>query len=307
MHILVATDREVLVIDVERGTPALARGIDDRPTCLAADVLVRGRAWCGTHRGGVFRSDDGGRTWQPIGLAGRLIMAVAASSAERDVVWAGTEPSEVWRSGDAGNSWEQTSDLTTLPSSSRPARSCPRSMVAAHGATVFRVDRGTPTSSAFIARLPILCASRPAMDITRVTTPAPRGTRPVPASRSATCAAWRLIRSNLMSSSYQPPPDHTPRTSPVARMADCTGVLRVSAGSACATAGRSHPAQSPPCLAPARRWRNCGPRMNVACTSRMTAGRVGGAWPAMQRRRSTCEALCLCANVQSGALPHRRQ
>ena len=117
MHILVATDREVLVIDVERGTSALARGIDDRPTCLAADVLVRGRAWCGTHRGGVFRSDDGGRTWQPIGLAGRLIMAVAASSAERDVVWAGTEPSEVWRSGDAGNSWEQTSDLTTLPSS----------------------------------------------------------------------------------------------------------------------------------------------------------------------------------------------
>jgi hypothetical protein len=45
-------------------------------------------------------------------------MAVAASSAERDVVWAGTEPSEVWRSGDAGNSWEQTSDLTTLHSSS---------------------------------------------------------------------------------------------------------------------------------------------------------------------------------------------
>ena len=30
-----------------------------------------------------------------------------------------------------------------------------------------------------------------------------------------------------MSSSYQPPPDHTPRTSPGARMADCTGVLRV--------------------------------------------------------------------------------
>jgi hypothetical protein len=45
-------------------------------------------------------------------------MAVAASSAKRDVVWAGTEPSEVWRSGDAGNSWKQTSDLTTLHSSS---------------------------------------------------------------------------------------------------------------------------------------------------------------------------------------------
>jgi photosystem II stability/assembly factor-like uncharacterized protein len=66
----------------------------------------------------VFRSDDGGRFWQSVGLAGRLIMTVTGSPAERDVVWAGTEPSEVWRSGDAGNSWDQTSSLETLPSSS---------------------------------------------------------------------------------------------------------------------------------------------------------------------------------------------
>jgi photosystem II stability/assembly factor-like uncharacterized protein len=118
MQLLLATDREILVIDAERGTSAPSRGIADPPTCLAADEVVHGRAWCGTHRGGVFRSDDGGRSWQPVGLAGRLIMAVAASRAARDVVWAGTEPSEVWRSGDAGNTWEQTSDLTTLRSSS---------------------------------------------------------------------------------------------------------------------------------------------------------------------------------------------
>jgi photosystem II stability/assembly factor-like uncharacterized protein len=118
MQILIATDREVVVIDVERGTSAPAHGIGDRPTCLTADALVPGRAWCGTHRGGVFRTDDGGRSWQSVGLAGgRLIMAVTASPAGRDVVWAGTEPSEVWRSGDAGNSWEQTRSLETLPSS----------------------------------------------------------------------------------------------------------------------------------------------------------------------------------------------
>ncbi len=103
MSILVATDREVVVVDVERGATAPAHGIGDRPTCLAADPLVHGRAWCGTHRGGVFRSDDGGRSWQPVGLAGQLIMAVTASPAERDVVWVGTEPSEVWRSEDAGH------------------------------------------------------------------------------------------------------------------------------------------------------------------------------------------------------------
>src|SRR5919109_5564135 len=76
MPILVATDREVVVIDVERGTSTSAQGISDRPTCLAADPLVQGRAWCGTHRTGVFRSDDGGASWRPVGLAGRLIMSV---------------------------------------------------------------------------------------------------------------------------------------------------------------------------------------------------------------------------------------
>jgi photosystem II stability/assembly factor-like uncharacterized protein len=118
MQILVATDREVLAIDAERGTSTLSHGLADRPTCLAADTLVRGRAWCGTHRRGVVRTDDGGRSWQPVGLSGRLIAAVAASSAARDLVWAGTEPSELWRSEDAGNTWEPTSDLTALPSSS---------------------------------------------------------------------------------------------------------------------------------------------------------------------------------------------
>ncbi len=118
MPILVATDREVLVIDVERGTSAPTHGLGGGPTCLAADPLVRWRVWCGTHRDGMFRSDDGGRSWQSVGLAGRLIMAVTASPVEPDVVWVGTEPSEVWRSGDAGSTWQQTSRLDTLSSSS---------------------------------------------------------------------------------------------------------------------------------------------------------------------------------------------
>jgi ligand-binding sensor domain-containing protein len=118
MPVLVASDREVVVIDIERGTAAPAHGIGDRPACLAGDPRVHGRVWCGTRRGGVFRSDDGGTSWQPVGLAGRLTTAVIASATERDVVWVGTEPSEVWRSGDAGKTWEQTSSLQTLSSSS---------------------------------------------------------------------------------------------------------------------------------------------------------------------------------------------
>jgi ligand-binding sensor domain-containing protein len=115
--LLVATDREVLVVNVERGASAQAHGISDRPTCLAADSLVHGCAWCGTH-GGVFRSDDGGTSWQAVGLAGKLVMTVAASPVQQDLVWVGTEPSEVWRSEDAGNTWEQTSRLERLLSAS---------------------------------------------------------------------------------------------------------------------------------------------------------------------------------------------
>src|SRR5262249_10231196 len=109
---------EVIVIDVERDTSASAQGISDRPTCLAADALVHGRAWCGTHRDGVFRTDDGGRSWRSVRLAGRLIMTIAASPVEREVVWVGTEPREVWRWANAGTTWEPTSRLETLPSAS---------------------------------------------------------------------------------------------------------------------------------------------------------------------------------------------
>jgi photosystem II stability/assembly factor-like uncharacterized protein len=117
MTVLVATDSQVIVFDTEKGTADAATGIRDRPTCLVADPLVRGRAWCGTQSGGIFRTVDGGRTWDAAGMEGRRMMAVAASPVEPDLVWAGTEPSEVWRSGDGGDSWEQTSSLDTLPSS----------------------------------------------------------------------------------------------------------------------------------------------------------------------------------------------
>src|ERR1700730_4468289 len=98
MLILVATDREVVVVDVGRGTGAPAHGIDGRPTCLTTDPLVQDRAWCGTHRDGVFRSEDGGRSWQSVGLAGPLIMAVSGRPAEQDLVWVGTQRGEGGRS-----------------------------------------------------------------------------------------------------------------------------------------------------------------------------------------------------------------
>jgi photosystem II stability/assembly factor-like uncharacterized protein len=119
MTILVATGTSVLRCDVDRGTMTPATGLDgQRPTCLVGDPRVPGRAWCGTHRGGVFRSDDAGESWRPLGLDDLRITAVAASPAEDGVVWVGTEPSDVWRSDDAGATWQRTRRLDELPSSS---------------------------------------------------------------------------------------------------------------------------------------------------------------------------------------------
>ena len=135
MPILVATDREVVLMNVDRGASTPAHGIGGRPTCLSADPLVQGRAWCGTNRNGVFRTDDGGRSWQSVGLAGPLIMAVSASPIDRDVVWVGTEPSAVWRSEDAGTTWVLSAE-TGYSSRSLDCVSSARS-----GTTVGR-DRG---------------------------------------------------------------------------------------------------------------------------------------------------------------------
>ena len=325
MLLLVATDREVVVVDVERGAGAPAHGISGRPTCLTADPLVHGRAWCGTHRDGVFRSDDGGRSWQSVGLAGRLIMAVTASPADRDVVWVGTEPSEVWRSRDAGNTWEQTSKLETLPSSSEwsfPPRPDTHHVrwIACHpiepdrlwvaieaGALVSTIDGGRTWSDrvpggpwdthelAINPKAPDTLRVSAGDGYSRVTMPVPRGARRPTASRSAICAVWRSIAEQpevvVVSASSGP----TPCTWLAARMAGCIAVSLESVGSASATAGRNQPAPSRLCSAPARKAESCGPRMSAACTVRMMAGRVGAARSAMPRPHSIYAASRWCS------------
>lgn len=118
MVILVATQSEVLAVESDRAAIRPVRGLEDRlPTCLASGARARSRAWCGTDRGGVFRSDDDGASWQAAGLRDQRITAIAADPGEADAVWVGTEPSAVWYSGDGGSSWERTRNLDALPSS----------------------------------------------------------------------------------------------------------------------------------------------------------------------------------------------
>lgn len=94
------------------------------PECVAADPHRPGRVYCGTWGGGLWRSDDAGRTWEPVGpgIAHGEVMAVAVGPAEPGqrfgVVYAGTEPSAVFRSDDAGETWRELSGLRALRSAS---------------------------------------------------------------------------------------------------------------------------------------------------------------------------------------------
>lgn len=91
---------------------------DHRPECVAVAADRASRIFCGTFGDGLFRSTDGGETWDPVG-AGVLhddVMSIAISPHDPDTVWAGTEPSAVYRSTDGGETWEERPGLTALPS-----------------------------------------------------------------------------------------------------------------------------------------------------------------------------------------------
>jgi hypothetical protein len=122
--LIVATERALLIARHASGW-SVERHLQDRsPECVAVDPHQPSRVYCGTSGDGLWRSDDAGRTWEPVGLGVSHpdITAVAVSPAERGrrfgVVYAGTEPSAVFRSDDGGDTWRELSGLRTLGSAS---------------------------------------------------------------------------------------------------------------------------------------------------------------------------------------------
>ena len=339
MQILVATDREVLVIDVERGTSAPARGIGDRPyvpgsgragsrACMVWHPpwrRVQERRWRKVLATDRSRGPaDYGRRCELRG-AGRR---VGRHRAERSVALRGCREFL----GANQQTW------TTLPSSSewsfppRPETHHVR-WIACHpleperlwvaieaGALVSTIDGGRTWRD----RVPggpwdthELAIHRKAPDTLRVSagdgyyesydagatwhSPQRRSRGRLLAQRGDRSGATggrrriSLVRTTLRVRRWSLGWPAVPPCRPRALGARARRLAGASQHNR-ASAQRRHEG-----------WRSCGPRMNVACTVRMTAGRAGGAWPAMLRRRSTCEALRSCANVQSRALPHRRQ
>ncbi len=118
MRIFAATGDAVVTLDGDRTTNAL-EGLGVQ--CVAVDPHDRDRAFAGTFDNGIFRTRDGGRTWDGVsdGIPHPRVLSVTVSPHVEDgrsVVLAGTEPSSVFRSTDDGATWEDLSPLRDVPS-----------------------------------------------------------------------------------------------------------------------------------------------------------------------------------------------
>ncbi|AUX09982.1 BNR/Asp-box repeat protein [Halalkaliarchaeum desulfuricum] len=90
----------------------------ERINCVAASPSAPDRVFAGTFEAGLWRSTDGGETFERVGRAidPNAVTALGISRHDPDTVWAGTEPSRIYRSTDCGETWTRLDGLADLPS-----------------------------------------------------------------------------------------------------------------------------------------------------------------------------------------------
>jgi photosystem II stability/assembly factor-like uncharacterized protein len=89
--------------------------------CIAVSPGAPERVLVGTFESGLWRSTDGGGSFERVGDGGiepEAVMSLAVSPHDPEEVWAGTEPSRVYRSTDGGETWIERGGLAELPSAS---------------------------------------------------------------------------------------------------------------------------------------------------------------------------------------------
>jgi len=84
--------------------------------CLAADPSHSTMVYAGMQGNGVLRSNDAGKTWQPVGLAGQIVKALAISRTQPGTIYAGTKPALLFVSRDGGRSCTELASFRRIRS-----------------------------------------------------------------------------------------------------------------------------------------------------------------------------------------------
>src|SRR5919202_186298 len=113
IRLYAASDSAVAIIENGRVELSLE---EHGARCLAVDPNDPDTVYVGTSNEGLFKSSDGGRSWEHLsGVSHPRVTAVAVSSAD-GALYAGTEPSSLFVSRDGGGSWRELEGLKNLPS-----------------------------------------------------------------------------------------------------------------------------------------------------------------------------------------------
>ena len=112
-RLYVAGGNDVSVIE----SGSVKTGLEGRGArCLAFDPEDPNTLYVGTTDEGIFKSEDGGGTWEKLsGIEHPRVTAIAVSPSD-GVVYAGTEPSSLFVSRDGGDSWRELEGMRKLPS-----------------------------------------------------------------------------------------------------------------------------------------------------------------------------------------------
>jgi photosystem II stability/assembly factor-like uncharacterized protein len=117
---------------------------------LAAHPTRRGWLFAGTKTSGIFRSKDGGATWQPArrGIENGWVRAIAFDPAHANVVYAGLQDANpfLFKSRDGGTSWEPAGGGLLVGQVLAAAVAVdprnPRILFATNGSQIFRSSDG---------------------------------------------------------------------------------------------------------------------------------------------------------------------
>jgi photosystem II stability/assembly factor-like uncharacterized protein len=118
------------MVNAVLGTNAGVCGLDGgelKPLGLVNQQISAVHAWrrsdgttavlAGSYGNGLFRSEDGGKHWTPVGdgLTAPAFRTIVADPLEAGVILCGTEPARIFRSDDEGRSWRELEGIRALP------------------------------------------------------------------------------------------------------------------------------------------------------------------------------------------------